>query len=50
MNHLRHQKYKNKPLNNTRVLKIKNSLLELEKYCKPVEISTTDMDKFEKRN
>ena len=30
MCHLRHQKYKNKQLNNTHVLKGKNSTLELE--------------------
>ena len=31
MNHLRHQKYKNKQLSNTRALKVKNTPLELEK-------------------
>ena len=36
MNDLRHQKYKNKQFNNTRVLKVKNSPLELEKDFKPI--------------
>ena len=40
MDHLRHQKYKNKQL--------KNSSLELENNFKPINISTNNMDKFEK--
>ena len=44
MNHLRHQKCKNKKqLNNTRVLKVKNSPLELEKDFKAIIISINDM-------
>ena len=39
MDHLRHQKYKNKQL--------KNSTLELENNFKPINISVNDMDKFE---
>ena len=31
MKHLRHQKYKNKKLNNAKVLKVKNSTLENQK-------------------
>ena len=41
MDHLRHQKSKNKPL--------KNSTLELENNFKPINISINDMDKFEKK-
>ena len=44
IDHLRYQKYKNKIFNNTRVLKLKNSTLELENDCKPVTISTNNMD------
>ena len=40
MDHLRHQKYKDKQL--------KNSSLELENNFKPINISTNNMDKFEK--
>ena len=40
MDHLRHQKYKNKQL--------KNSSLELENNFKPINISTNNMGKFEK--
>ena len=36
MNHLRHQKYNNKQFNNTRVIKVKNSPLELEKDFQPI--------------
>ena len=41
MDHLRHQKYKNKQL--------KNSALELENDFKSINISINDMDKFEKK-
>ena len=41
MDHLRHQKYKNKQL--------KNSTLELENNFKPINICINDMDKFEKK-
>ena len=41
MDHLRHQEYKNKQL--------KNSSLEWENNFKPMNISTNDMDKFEKK-
>ena len=41
MNHLRHQKYKNKQLN--------KSPLELENNFKPIKISINDMDKFTKK-
>ena len=41
MDHLRHQKYKNKQL--------KNSILELENNFKPINISINDMNKFEKK-
>ena len=41
MNYLRHQEYKNKQL--------KNSSLEWENNFKPINISTNDMDKFEKK-
>ena len=40
MDHLRYQKYKNKQL--------KNSTLELKNHFKPINISTNNMDKFEK--
>ena len=36
MNHLSHQKDKNKQFNNTRVVKLKNSHLELEKDLQPI--------------
>ena len=49
MNHLRHQKYKNKQLNNTRVLKVKKSTLELENDFKPINKSINDIGKFEKK-
>ena len=49
MNHLKHQKYKNKQSNNTRVLKVRNSPLELEKDFEPINISINDMDKFKKK-
>ena len=49
MNHLRHKKYRNKQLNNARVLKVKNNPLELEKDFKPINISINDIDKFEKK-
>ena len=42
MDHLRHQKYKNKQL--------ENSTLELENNFRPINISINDMDKFEKKN
>ena len=48
MNHLRHQIYKSKQLNNTRVLNVKNITLELENDFKPINISINDIDKFEK--
>ena len=41
MDHLRHQKYKNKQL--------KNSTLVLESNFKPINKSINDMDKFEKK-
>ena len=49
MNHLRHQKYENKQLNNTQVLKVKNSPLELENVFKPTNISLKDMNKLLKK-
>ena len=42
MDHLRHQKYKNKQL--------KNSNLELKNNFKPINISINDIDKFKKKN
>ena len=48
MNHLRHQIYKSKQLNNTRVLNVKNITLELENDFKAINISINDIDKFEK--
>ena len=39
MDHVRHQKYKNKQL--------KNSTLELDNEFKLIKISINDMDKFE---
>ena len=39
MNDLRHQKYKNKQFNNTRVLKVKNSPLDLEKDFKQLSVN-----------
>ena len=50
MNHLRHQRYKNKQLNNTQILKVKNSTLELENVFKKINISINDMDILEKKN
>ena len=50
MDHLRHQKYKNKSLKDKWVLKVKNIILELENYFKPINILINDMDKFEKKN
>ena len=47
--HLRHQIYKNKKLNNTQVLKVKNNNLELENYIKPINISINDTDEFQKK-
>ena len=41
MDHLRHQKCKNKQL--------KNSTLELDNNFKPSNISMNDMEKFEKK-
>ena len=41
MDHFRHQKYKNKQL--------ENNGLELEKNLKPICISKNNMDKFEKK-
>ena len=41
MDHLRHQKYKNK--------QSKDSTSELEKHFKPINISINDMGKFEKK-
>ena len=49
INYLRHQKYKNKQLNNTRVLKVKNRTLELENYFKLISLPANDMDNFEKK-
>ena len=52
MNHLMHQSYKSKQLNNTqknRALKVKNSPLELEEYFKPITISIDDMYKLEEK-
>ena len=46
MNNLRHKKYKNKQLNNTKVLKVKNSTQKLENNVKPIKISIIDMDKI----
>ena len=42
MDHLRHQKYKSRQLN--------NSSLELESILKPINISIIDIDKFEGKN
>ena len=42
MNHLRHQKHKNKQL--------KNSNLELKNNVKPINIFINDIDKFKKKN
>ena len=50
MDHLRHQAYENKLLNNTQVLTIKNSTLESENDFKPINISINDTDKLEKKN
>ena len=50
MNNLRHKKYKNKQLNNTKVLKVKNSTQKLENNFKPIKISIIDMDKIKKSN
>ena len=41
MIHLRHQKFKNKQLN--------NNILELENFFKPINISIIDMDKLKKK-
>ena len=41
MDHLRHQKYKNKQL--------KNSNLELKNNFKPINISINDIDKLKKK-
>ena len=38
MDHLKHQKHKNKQLNNTRVLKVKNSTLKLENQLKLINM------------
>ena len=46
---MRHQKYKNKQSNNTRVLKVKNRTLELENYFKLISLPANDMDNFEKK-
>ena len=44
MNHLRHQKCKNKKqLNSTQVLKVKNRPLELEKDFKAIIISINEL-------
>ena len=40
MDHFRYQKYKNK--------RLKNSTLEPKNHFKPINISTNNMDKFEK--
>ena len=50
MDHLRHQKYKNKKINNKQVLKVKNSTLVLANEFKPFNISKNITDKFEKKN
>ena len=42
--------YKNKQLNNTQVLKIKDSTLELANDFNPFNISINIADKFEKKN
>ena len=49
MDHLRHQKYKNKLLNNAQVLKVKNSTLELQSDFKTINISINVMDKLDKK-
>lgn len=49
---LRQQNYKNKHFSNivtNRVLKVKNSPLELEKYFKPINISIDNTDKFKEK-
>ena len=46
MNNLRHKKCKNKQLNNTKVLIVKNSTQKLENNVKPIKISIIDMDKI----
>ena len=38
MNYLKYRNHKNKQVNNTRVPKVKNSLLELKKHLKPIRI------------
>ena len=50
MDHLRHQIYENKQLNNIRVLKVRNSTLELEIDFKLIIISLNDMNEFRKRH
>ena len=39
------ENYKNKQSNNTRVLKVRNNSLKLEKDFKPIKISINDTDK-----
>ena len=49
---LRQQSYENKHFNNilaNRVLKVKNSPLELEQYFKPINVSIDNMDKFKEK-
>ena len=46
MKHLKYQKCNNK---NTRILKVKNSTLKLEKCYKSIIISMSNMDKFGKK-
>ena len=42
-------KYLNSSQRNT-ILKVQNSLLELEKKFKPIKVSADDMDKFEEKD
>ena len=49
---MRQQSYENKHFNNilaNRVLKVKNSPLELEQYFKPINVSIDNMDKFKEK-
>ena len=47
---MRHRKYKNKQLKNTRVLKVKNSTLELDNDFKLINTAINDTGNFEKKS
>ena len=49
MNHLRHQKYKNKQLHNTRFCIGKEYHFRISNNFKPTTISVKDMGKLEKK-